>query len=127
MRARIRVVPVCGWRRRAKFAAEVWKTLLRKVLHVPWGFQGGCGGLCTSGAGASLPRRVSCCYLAYRVLLCVARVGGFVCVNSRSCLVLAARYQILGGIGASAFSAVRVVFRYLADDGSWGVVGVALR
>ena len=61
----------------------------------------GSGGLCTSGAGASLPRRVSCCYLAYRVLLCVARVGGFVCVNSRSCLVLAARYQILGGTGAA--------------------------
>ena len=42
----------------------------------------GCGGLCTSGAGASLPRRVSCCYLAYRVLLCGGWVGGFVCVNS---------------------------------------------
>ena len=96
MRARIRVVPVCGWRKRAKFAAEVKKTLLRKVLHVPLGFQGGCGGLRTSGAGASLPRRVSCCYLAYRVLLCVARVGGFVCVNSRSCAAVA---QILGGIG----------------------------
>ena len=36
MRARIRVVPVCGWRRHAKFAAEVRKTLLRKALHVPW-------------------------------------------------------------------------------------------
>ena len=40
MRARIRVVPVCGRRRRAKFAAEVKKTLLRKALHVPWGSKG---------------------------------------------------------------------------------------
>ena len=66
--------------------------VVRKALHIPWDSRGSAG-LRASGAGASLPRRMSCCYLAYRVLLCGGRVRGFVYVNSCSCATAA---QILG-------------------------------
>ena len=101
---------------------------------MPLGVPKGCGGLRTSGAGASLPRRVSCCYLAYRVLLCGGWVGGFVCVNSLFvCRGSSDSGRCRGPLSAPPFFCgagyvqMPSGFRYLADDGSRGMVGVALR
>ena len=127
MRARIRVVPVCGWRRRAKFAAEA-----RKTLHVPWVPEDSRG-----------LRRVACqrcwrllapaCVLLLSSLSgsAVWRVGGrfrlckFSLVCSRLCAAVA---QILGGAGGAlphffcgvGFTQMPSRFRYLAYDGSRG-------